>query len=95
MGVLEFADQSEFFASDRWWVQYLMISDIFSRFFRCNSFSRYSASLADSYTERRKKKKKKESQKMDDLPVLVTCWSGASVMLSSKFNGPIARGSTQ
>ena len=92
MGVLEFADQSEFFASDRWWVQYPVIYDIFSRFFRCNSFSRYRASLADSYTDRRKKE---ESQKIDDLPVLATCRSGTSAMLSSTSNGPIAHGSTR
>ena len=34
----------------------------------------------------------KESQKTDNLPVLATCWSGASAMLSSIFNSPIAHG---
>ena len=29
MGVLEIADQSKFFAMDRWWVQYPVIYDIF------------------------------------------------------------------
>ena len=36
-----------------------------------------------------------ESQKIDDLPVLATCWSGTSAMLSSTSNGPIAYGSTR
>ena len=60
MGVLEIADQSELFETeiDRWWVQYPVIYDIFSRLNRCNSFSRYRASLADSYTDRRKKQLK-------------------------------------
>ena len=35
------------------------------------------------------------SQKIDDLPVLATCWSGTSAMFSSKFNCPIDRGSTR
>ena len=42
----------------------------------------------------RKKKRMKESQKIDDLPVLVTWWSDASAMLFSKVNGPV-HGSTQ
>ena len=54
---------------------------------RCNNFSRYCASLP--YSERRR------SEKIDDLPVLATCQSGTSVMLSSEVNGPIARGSTR
>ena len=53
----------------------------------CNSFSRYRAIVAE--------KRKKDSQKIDDLPVLVTCRSGTSVMLSSKFNGPVTHGSTR
>ena len=61
-------------------------------FFRvCNSFSHYHASLADSYTDR---KKKEENQKIYDLPVLATCRSGTSVMVSSKVNGPVAHGNT-
>jgi len=36
-----------------------------------------------------------ESQKIDDLPTLATCWSGTSVMLSRTSNGPIAHGSTR
>ena len=68
---------------------------IFSRLNCCNSFSRYRASLADSYTDRRKKERKKESQKIDDLPVLATRRSGTSAMLSSKVNGPVADGSTR
>ena len=62
-----------------------------SRLNRCNSFSHYRASLADSYTDRRKK----ESQKIDNLPVLATCQSGTSAILSSKLNGFIAHGSTR
>ena len=53
-----------------------------SRLNRCNSFSRYRTSLADSYTDRREKEE--GSQKIDDLPVLVTRRSGTSAMLSSK-----------
>ena len=30
---------------------------------------------------------------MDDLPVLATCQSGTSAILSSKVNGPVAQGS--
>ena len=64
----------------------------FSQLFRCNSFSRYRASLADS-SDRRKKEER--SQKIDDLPVLATCRSGTLAMLSSKVNGPVAHGSTR
>ena len=35
------------------------------------------------------------SQKIDDLPVLATCWSGTSAMFPSKLNGPIAPGTTR
>ena len=72
-------------------MQYPVIYAVFSRLSR-NSFSRYRASLANSYTDRRKKE---ESQKIDDLPVLATRWSGTSAMLSSKVNGPVAHGSTR
>ena len=44
-------------------------------------------------TEERKKKER--SQKIDDLPVLATCWSGTSAMLFSTSNGPVAHGSAQ
>ena len=74
-------------------MQYAVIYAIFSRLNRCNSSSCYCASLADSYTDRRKKEEEEESQKIDDLPVLATHWSGTSAMLSSKVNGPIAHGS--
>ena len=73
-------------------MQYPMIYDIFSRFFRCNSFSRYRASLADS-SDRRKKEER--SQKIDDLPVLATCRSGTSAMLFSTSNSSVAHGSAQ
>ena len=36
-----------------------------------------------------------ESQKIDDLPVLATCWSGTLVILSSEGNVPVAHGSTR
>ena len=74
--------------------QYLVsaIPSDFSRLNHCNSFSCYRASPADSYTYRRKKKR---SQKIADLPTVVTWRSGTSAMLSSKFNGPIAHGSTR
>ena len=68
-------------------MQYLVIYAVLSRLNRCNSFSCYRASLADSYADRRKKE---ESQKIDDLPVSVTRRSGTLVMLSSKVNGPVA-----
>ena len=72
-------------------VIFLMI--FFRDFFCCNSFSRFRASLADSYIDRRKKE---ESEKIaDDLHVLATCRSGTSAMLSSTSNGPIAHGSTR
>ena len=35
-----------------------------------------------------------KSQKIDDLPILVTCQSGTSVMLSSEVNSSVAHGST-
>ena len=38
--------------------------------------------------------REEESQKIDDLPILVTCRSGTSAMLSSEVNGPVAYGST-
>ena len=38
--------------------------------------------------ERTKEERKKErSQRIDDLPILMTHWSGTSAMLSSKVNG--------
>ena len=74
-------------------MQYPVIYAAFSHLNRCNSFSRYHASLADSYTDGRKKSEVR-SQKIDDLPVLATRRSDTSVMLSSKVNGPVAHGST-
>ena len=70
----------------------MVIYGIFSRLNRCNSFSRYRASLADSHTDGRKKKgrrKAEESQKIDDLSILVTRRSGTSTMLSSKMMVPL------
>ena len=66
-----------------------MIYDNFSRLNRCNSFSRYRASLADSYSDGRRR-----SQKIDDLAVLATHRSGTSTILSSKADGSVAHGST-
>ena len=40
-------------------------------------------------------RKTERSQKIDDLPVSVTCRSGTLVTLSSKVNGPVAHGSTR
>ena len=48
--------------------------------------------LTVTLTEERKKK---ESQKIDNLPVLATRWSGTSAMLSSKVNCPVAHESTR
>ena len=41
----------------------MVIYAIVSRLNHCNSFSRYRASQADSYTDRRKKKKKSEDRR--------------------------------
>ena len=85
-----------------------MIYVIVSRLNRCNNLSRYRASLPYSegrdhcnnfslyhaslpYSEGRGRR----SQKIDDLPILTTCQSGTSTMLSSEVNGPIAHGSTR
>ena len=38
---------------------------------------------------------KDRSQKIDNLPILVTRRSGALAMLSSKVNSPVAHGSTR
>ena len=35
------------------------------------------------------------SQKIDNLALLVTCWSGTSVMLSSNIKGPVVYERTQ
>ena len=42
-----------------------------------------------------REERKKESQKIDDLTVLKTCWSGTLAILSSKVNGPVGHGSAQ
>ena len=77
-------------------MQYAVIYAIFSRLNCCNSFSRYRASLADSYTDGRKKERKKEeSQNIDDLPVLATRPSGTSAILFGKVNGPVTHGRTR
>ena len=68
-----------------------MIYDNFSRLNRCNSFSRYRASLADSYSDGRRRRR---SQKIDDLAVLATHRSDTSTILSSKADGSVADGST-
>ena len=70
-------------------MQYPVIYAVF--FSRLNSFSRYRASLADSYTDSRRTKER--SQKIDDLPVLATRRSGTLEILSSKVNGRVAHGS--
>ena len=58
---------------------------------RRNSFSHYRAIMVD----RNESESQSESQKIDDSPVLATCQSGTSAMLSSEVNGPIAHGSTR
>ena len=60
--------------------------------FAFDSFRRYHASLAADSKERKKgrkseRRKKERSQRIDDLPILMTHWSGTSGMLSSKVNG--------
>ena len=75
-------------------MQYPVIYDISSRFFVViASAVIVLAWLTVTLTEERKRKK--ESQKIDDLPVLATCQSATSVMLSSTSNCPIAHGSTR
>ena len=76
-------------------MHYPVIYAAFWRLDRCNSFSRYRASLADSYIYGKIQKSVVRSQKIDDLTVLATHRSGTSVMLSSKVNGPVAHGSTR
>ena len=39
-------------------------------------------------------RERRKSQKIDDLPVLATCQSGTSPMLSSEVNSPVAYRST-
>ena len=73
-------------------MQYPVIYDILSRLNPCNSYSCCRASLADSYTYG--KQSEVRSQKIDDLSVLATRWSGTSAMLSSKVDCPVAHGST-
>ena len=65
-----------------------MIYAVLSRLNLCNSFSCYHSIMVE-------KRKKKDSQKIDNLPVLATCWSGTSVMLAGKVNSPVAHGSTR
>ena len=42
-----------------------------------------------------KKKKEERIQKIDNLPILVTCQSDTLAILSSKVNGLVTNGSTQ
>ena len=67
-----------------------MVYAICLRLNRFNSFNHYCSSPV--YTQR---KKKERSQKIDDLPILVTCWSGTLEMLSSEVNSLAAHGSTR
>ena len=60
----------------------------FSRLNHCYSSSHYCAILVESG-------EKEESQKMDDLTILATCWFGTLGMLSSQVNGPVGNKSTQ
>ena len=72
-------------------MQYPVVYAIFSRS-NCCIASAVFVLVWLTVTDRRKKE---ESQKIDNLPILVTCRSGTSVMLSSKFKGPVAHGSPQ
>ena len=54
-----------------------------------NSFSHYQL----AWLTQREARKKKE--KIHDLPVLATCWSGTLPMLSSEVNCPVAHGKTR
>ena len=65
-----------------------MIYAVLSRLNCCNTFSSCRAIVV-------KGGKKKESQKIDDLPVLATCWSDALAIISSEVNGLVGHGSTQ
>ena len=78
-------------------MHYPVVYAVFSLLNRRNSFSRYRVSLASvrKKKEERRKKKEERSQKIDDLPVLATCRSGTSAMLSGEVNGPVAHGSTR
>ena len=57
---------------------------------RCNSFSHYCAIVLE-----KRRRKEERSQKIDDLPILVTCWSGTLAVLSSEVNDPVAHGSAR
>ena len=61
-------------------------------FFFCvyNSLSRYHLVLF-----RLRVREERVTEKIDDLPVLVTSPSGTSAMLSSEVNGAVAEGSTR
>ena len=61
-----------------------MIYAVLSHLNHCNSFSHYHAIVLE-----KRRRKKERSQKIDDLPILATCRSGTSAMLSSKVNGPV------
>ena len=68
-------------------MQYPVIYAVLSRLNCCIRYSSYFAVVLEV--------SQKESQKIDDLPVLATCWSGTSAMLSSEVDGPVTYGSTQ
>ena len=40
-------------------------------------------------------RRRRKSEKIDDLPVLATCWSGTLAILSSEGNVSVAHGSTR
>ena len=68
-------------------MQYPVIYAVLSRLNCCNSYSSYFAVVLEDSQE--------ESQKIDNLAILATCWSGTSAMLSSEVDGPVTYGSTQ
>ena len=82
---LRIANYFEFFENDKLTLQCLVI---YAGLF----FSRLaSAAIVIAWLTL----KEERSQKIDDLPLLATCHSHTSAMLSSEVNGPIAHGSTQ
>ena len=71
-------------------MQYPVICAVLLHLSHRNSVSSYLAIVVEG-----RQKKERRSQKIDDLLVLASCWSGTLVMLSSNVNGPVAHGSTR
>ena len=69
-----------------------MIYAVVSHFNRCDTFTCCRAIVVEKGKEERRKER---SQKIDDLPVLVTCWSDTLAILSIEVNGLVGHGSTR